>query len=346
MGDPDRARGRDWVRVHASGRLHFGFLNLSLAHERLYGGLGLALQAPTTVVTARSADGVTVTVDEDSNSTSEDIREVAAEYARLAVDVLAVSGATITIEESLPRHAGLGSGTQLALATYGAVACAHDFTPDVRAHAPALGRGGRSGVGVATFERGGFVLDAGHPTERFTTDRPPRGEWTVPAVAAHHDVPENWRFVIVLPDVPRGRSGAEEDASVRAAVERADPAITEDISGLVTRQVLPAIAEGDREQFGRAVAAVGRLNGAWFADEQGGVYRPPVGAIVDALRDDAAISGAGQSSWGPAVYGVTDSEQAEAAADAGRTALAAADVEGDVAVAAPRNVGARIERKE
>ncbi|WP_458188468.1 beta-ribofuranosylaminobenzene 5'-phosphate synthase family protein [Haladaptatus sp. NG-WS-4] len=322
------------ARVTVGARLHFGFQNLSLAHERLYGGLGVALESPTVSVEAHTADEVLC----DDPRTRE--------YARCATGVLGVPGADVRVHERLPSHVGLGSGTQLALAVLAAVARAHDRRPNVRENAPALDRGGRSGIGVSTFERGGFVVDAGHPTERFTTDRPARGEWSVPTVVARHDVPDDWRFVVALPDAEPGRNGDDEDASMRAVVERADPAIADEISAVLLRRVLPAIAGDDPEAFGSAVAEIGRLNGAWYADEQGGVYRPPVGELVTAMEASPAIFGAGQSSWGPAVYGVTTRTYADSAVESAETALESAGVGGDVRVARPRNRGASENGKE
>ncbi|MFC6824455.1 beta-ribofuranosylaminobenzene 5'-phosphate synthase family protein [Halopelagius fulvigenes] len=322
----------DRVRVTAGARLHFGFVNLSLAHERLYGGLGVALSDPETTVTAEPADGVVCD------------RPDAREYAERAADLLGVPGARVDVESALPRHAGLGSGTQLALTVFDAVARANGRESDVRAAAPDLGRGGRSGVGVAAFEGGGFLVDAGHPTARFTTSRPADGDWTVPPVAVRHDVPEEWRFLLVLPDADSGRSGDEEDDSMRAVVERADPAVSDRIAGVVSRRLLPAVAAGNVDRFGEAVAEIGRLNGSWYADEQGGVYRPPVGELVATLSEHPAVYGAGQSSWGPAVYGVTDAARTDEARAAGRAALDAAGVGGEVRVVAGRNAGARVER--
>ena len=316
--------------VETAARLHFGFQNLSLAHERLYGSLGVALAEPRLTVEATPADEVTA----DDGA--------AREYARRATEVLGVPGATVSVRERLPRHVGLGSGTQLALAVYAAVARAHDVGFDVRTAAPALGRGGRSGVGIAGFERGGFVVDAGHPTGRFTTDRPADGEWDVPAVVSRHVLPDDWRFVLAVPDADPGRSGDEEESSMRSVIERADPGIADQISGVVSRRLLPAAAEGRRSAFGDAVAEIGRLNGAWYADAQGGVYRPPVGTVVEELSDCPAVAGAGQSSWGPTVYGVTDAEGADAAREAARDALAAAGVDGDVFLARVRNEGASV----
>ncbi|WP_435154913.1 beta-ribofuranosylaminobenzene 5'-phosphate synthase family protein [Haladaptatus sp. DFWS20] len=322
------------VQVTVGARLHFGFQNLSLAHERLYGGLGVALESPTVSVEAHPADEIRC---DDSR---------ARKYARCATDLLGVPGVDVRVHETLPSHVGLGSGTQLALTVLAAVARAYDRQPAVRENAPELDRGGRSGVGVSTFEEGGFVVDAGHPTERFTTDRPSRGEWFVPPVVASHAIPAEWRFVVVLPETKPGRSGDDEDESMRSVVERADPTIANDISTVLLRRALPAIVGDDPERFGDAVAEIGRLNGAWYADEQGGVYRPPVGELVTEMEDSPAIFGAGQSSWGPAVYGVTTRARADGAVEAAQLALDSVDVAGDVSVARPRNSGASVNGKQ
>jgi beta-ribofuranosylaminobenzene 5'-phosphate synthase len=316
--------------VETGARLHFGFQNLALAHDRLYGGVGAALAEPTVRVSAEPAPEVRCS-------------DPAVEpYAADAVAALGVEGAAVTVEERFERHVGLGSGTQLALATLVAVVRAHDDYADARTVAPQLGRGGRSGVGVAAFESGGFVVDAGHPTERFTSEPPAEGEWRVPEPVVARPLPTEWRFVLVTPDAETGRHGNPEERSMRAAVERADPGIADEIAGLVLRGLLPAVAERDVAAFGRAVARLGRLNGAWYADEQGGVYRPPAGAVVERLGESPAVYGAGQSSWGPTVYGVTRERDAAEAREAARRALDVTGHDGRVRVAAPRNTGAEL----
>ncbi|WP_121744462.1 beta-ribofuranosylaminobenzene 5'-phosphate synthase family protein [Natronorubrum halophilum] len=317
--------------VSAGARLHVGFQNLSLARRRLYGGIGVGLEEPRVTVTAEPESGV------------ECDDPLARVYASRAVDVLDVSGVALTLEERLPRHVGLGSGTQLALSVLVATARAHDMDPRVRARAPAMGRGGRSGVGVATFEDGGSVVDAGHPTNRFTTEPPAEGDWTVPPVVARHDLPDDWRFLVVVPDAEPGRSGDDEDASMRSVVERADPAVADEIAGVVTRKLLPAAAEGRLEPFGEAVAEIGRKNGAWYADAQGGVFRPPAGTLVETLEECPVCTGVGQSSWGPVVYGVTDRDHAEEAEVAARAALRDNGLEGRVILSRSDSSGARVQ---
>jgi beta-ribofuranosylaminobenzene 5'-phosphate synthase len=327
------------VTVTVGARLHVGFGNLSLAHERLYGGVGLAITEPRVRLRAEPAETVRCTSDADvTEATLARVRT----DTRTACDLLGVPGAAVHVETGLPRHVGLGSGTATALATLTAVARAHGREPKPRERAPALGRGGRSGVGVAAFERGGFVVDAGHPTERFTTRPPEQGDWTVPAVLARHALPTDWRFVLVLPDAEVGRHGDDEDTSMRAVVESADPAVADELAALTVRRLLPAAAEGRLSAFGDAVGEFGRLNGAWYADEQGGVYRPPAGRVVEELRESPAVAGVGQSSWGPAVYALTDVDRSEAARDAARVALDAADADGEVLITRPRNEGATV----
>ncbi|AGN00957.1 GHMP kinase putative ATP-binding protein [Salinarchaeum sp. Harcht-Bsk1] len=338
--------------VSAGARLHVGFCNLSLAHERLYGGIGVALDEPRVSVTAEPADAINA-----ESADTGDPDDLAAEYAALATELLDVPGAHVTVEDRLPRHVGLGSGTQLALTIYAAIARAYDEPVDVREAAPDLGRGGRSGVGVAAFQRGGFVVDGGHPTARFTTERPPRGEWTVPPIVARHELPEDWRFVLAMPAVAgedgqtaecqgtepnRGRHGEDEDAAMRTVVEQATPAVADQVSAVLTRKLLPAAAQGDRAAFGDAVAEIERLNGSWYADAQGGVFRPPAGAIVESMQASDAIDAAGQSSWGPTVYGLSSAEHAAAARDAAAAALDAAGCDGTVRVVSPTNEGATV----
>jgi len=333
--DGDRPRappggGRGHVRVRTGARVHFGFGNLSLAHRRLYGGVGAGLAEPGVSLTVEPADDV---------AAPDAVRDA----VERSVDRLGVAGARVEVEQRLPEHVGLGSGTQHALAVHVGVATAHGLDPHPREAAPALGRGGRSGVGVAVFEDGGVVVDAGHPASRFTADPPPSGSWSVPRPVAHHRPPTAWRLLLVTPDVEPGRAGSEEDSAVRSVVEDADPGIADRIAGVIARGLLPAVVEGDLAAFGEAVETVSRLNGAWFADQQGGVYRPAVAPVVESLSSATPVEGAGQSSWGPTVFGVTAADRADRAREAGRRALDRAGVGGTVRVVPFASEGARVE---
>ena len=104
--------------------------------------------------------------------------------------------------------------------------------------------------------------------------------------------------------------------------------------------LLPGLVERDLAEFGAALTRVQRLVGESFASVQGGVFHPRAGDLVEALLRLGA-AGAGQSSWGPAVYGIVGDEQA------GRELARRMDTElaggGRVEVVRFDNRGARVE---
>ena len=105
--------------------------------------------------------------------------------------------------------------------------------------------------------------------------------------------------------------------------------------------LLPALVERDLEEFGAALTRLQRLVGDAFAQVQGGRFHPRAGALVDALLRGGA-AGAGQSSWGPAVYGVGGSEPA--GRELARRMEDVVGGEGSVKLVTFDNRGARVER--
>ena len=155
--------GGGW-RVSAGARLHLGFLDLNGDLGRRFGSLGLAIDGFETSVEMRSAP--------EFRATGVEAERVARLVGRLADAHGAPPVLQSTIASAIPAHAGLGSGTQLALALALAFRRLHGLAPDAAADAAALMRGARSGLGVALFERGGFMLDAGRgAADRLAADR-------------------------------------------------------------------------------------------------------------------------------------------------------------------------------
>jgi beta-RFAP synthase len=200
--------------------------------------------------------------------------------------------------------------------------------PEPRAIARAAGRGARSAVGLWTFALGGLVVEGG---VRPGVERPA-------PLLARHAVPDAWRCILVIPQAEPGLSGrAEEEAFTQLRPDSDRAAL---IAQLVLTSLLPGLAEGDVAEFGAALTRVQRLVGESFASVQGGVFHPRAGPLVDALLRLGA-AGAGQSSWGPAVYGIVGDEQA------GRELAGSMDAElaggGRVELVSFDNGGARVE---
>jgi beta-RFAP synthase len=286
-------RTDDTVCVEAYARLHFGVLDLRGSAGRWFGGIGAAASAPSLLVSASRADRLTVNGEDGARAQS---------FAQQFLDHHGIrSGADVHVHRSLPSHAGLGSGTQLALAIARALAEIHDIETDPRALARAMGRAQRSAIGTWTFAHGGLVVEGGRRATR--DDCGP--------LIARLPFPGTWRSVVVVPEGQPGMSGADE-AEAFARLPKPSEHDVEHVSHLVLMVLLPALADADLESFGRALSEIQEVTGRWFAPAQGGTFASgPVRALVKQLAEWGA-AGVGQSSWGPTVYGIVDGDDAAA----------------------------------
>ena len=310
------------VRVEAPARLHLGMLAVAGDGARRFGGLGVSVSRPAVVLEAEPADELSA---EGADA------ERALAFARRCRDALGLEGgAHLRVVEAIPPHVGLGSGTKLALAVAQALAALHGRDVDAPGLAEAAGRAARSAVGMWTFALGGLVVEGG---VRRGVERPA-------PLLARHAMPDEWRIVLVVPDgraraVGRRRGRRRSGGSCRRPSGR--PAIAQ----LVLTSLLPALVERELEEFGAALTRVQQLVGDAFAAAQGGRFHPRAGALVEALLRGGA-AGAGQSSWGPAVYGVVGSEAA--GRELARRMEECVGGEGSVELVAFDNRGARVER--
>jgi beta-ribofuranosylaminobenzene 5'-phosphate synthase len=278
------------VVVRAPARLHFGVLDLRGHLGRRFGGIGAAVPVPGVRLEARLAS--------ELSATGPDADRAAGFARQYLSDRSLPGGAQFRIVEAIPAHAGLGSGTQLALSVARALAELHGQPTTADQLALAVGRGRRSAIGTWLFEEGGFILEGG---------RRPGSDAVAPKLA-RLPMPESWRCVVV---VPEGKPGLSGEAEAAAFAELTPPAQeeVERVAHIVLLQLLPALADADLPAFGDALSEIQRVTGRWFAAAQGGAFAPgPSAELVSRLAEWGALGGVGQSSWGPAVYGIVGDE--------------------------------------
>jgi beta-ribofuranosylaminobenzene 5'-phosphate synthase len=239
------------------------------------------------------------------------------------------------VHRTLPAHAGLGSGTQLALAVARALAELYGDATDAPELARAVGRARRSAVGTWTFAGGGLVLEGG---------RRPASDDVAPLLA-RLPFPPTWRCVVAVPLSTPGLSGTDEAAAF-ATLPPPPEGDAERVAHLVLMALLPALAEADLVTFGAALSAIQAATGRWFASVQGGTFAPgPSEELVRRMAEWGA-PGVGQSSWGPAVYGIVDGEDAgRRLAERVRGALDTEGFGGTVHEGPFRTAGARVWRE-
>jgi beta-ribofuranosylaminobenzene 5'-phosphate synthase len=309
------------VRVTAPARLHLGFLDLNGDLGRRFGSIGMAVDRPSTKLTVRSADANSAHGPESAR-----VLRLMEKFSPGPANRYRAH-----VETAIPAHAGLGSGTQLALAVGAAIARLQDETPAAGKLADIGERGARSGIGLEAFLSGGFIIDGG----KGATGAPP-------PVTIRSDFPDDWRVLLVLDPGFEGVSG-EAEVTAFADLPPFPQSSAAHICHLVLMKLVPGLKEHDIAAFGSALTEIQSIVGSHFAPKQGGSpwTSPAVGRLASRLRDDGA-TGIGQSSWGPTGFAFTDS--LEAAERLYHSSIEAAKRDGlEILIARGRNAGASIE---
>ncbi len=323
--------------VRAPGRLHLGFLDPAGTLGRRFGSLGLVIDGFETVIELAPAtpgtngDEVTAL----TGPAAAEIERARAHLAQLRAHTGLAAPLQLRLVQVLPAHAGFGSGTQLALAIGRAFAQCHGLAVDSATLARWLGRGLRSGIGIAGFDQGGLLLDGG-----------PGADGSAAPVLSRLALPETWRVLVVQDLSAQGLSGAQE----RQAIAQLAPLPLDSAAQIchhVLMQVLPGAATGDFAAFAAGLTRMQQLLGEHFAPAQGGsAYTSAgVGQLVQWLAEGAEPgqgAAVGQSSWGPTGFAILPSlAAAEAAVRSARAAGLVRDGL-QLQIVRPRNSGASI----
>jgi beta-RFAP synthase len=273
------------ISITTGARLHFGPLAVRPASGRQFGGVGMMLDQPYCAVHVRPAEVDQVIAGAEAPR----IARIVEQYRQRASRP--VPTCQVELRESLPQHAGFGSGTQLALAVArGLSHLAGEADRDALTLAHCVERGRRSAVGIHGFAQGGLIVDAGKaaPDE-------------IGALACRAAVPEQWRCLLVTPSVEAGVSGMVE----QTAFERLPPmpaAVTGRLCTIALREILPSVLAADFAAFSAAVFDFGWHVGEYFAPVQGGVLANlRMAHLMEWLRG-AGVAGVGQTSWGPTLF--------------------------------------------
>lgn len=317
----------DEVVVTTGARLHFGFLAHGRPGERQFGGVGAMIDRPGFIVRVSRAP----CDDIQCSSWNSRIESLLARL-RAAGEPDVTSGPLhVEITGAPPEHAGLGSGTQLAMAVAKAVTVLRGDGDVPHAElARRVGRGRRSSIGLYGFQHGGLLIEAGK-----------RSLDAIGPLVARADISEEWRFLLVRPLGASGISGTAESNELSRLPEMSAE-LTARLCALALTEIVPAVIERDFDTASRSIGEFGRLVGEYFTPVQGGIFADEkMRRLADVLMS-RGIKGVGQSSWGPTLFVLCpDPAFARDLVDDLSIAPAAADCE--LTIAVPLNRGASVE---
>ncbi|MEA3282736.1 MAG: beta-ribofuranosylaminobenzene 5'-phosphate synthase family protein [Euryarchaeota archaeon] len=115
----------------------------------------------------------------------------------------------------------------------------------------------------------------------------------------------DWEIVLAIPDVV----GAHDAREVDIFEEECPIPLSEvrELSHIILMGTLPGVVESDIEAFGDSI---NRIQGVGFKRREIALQTPEIVQILELIRE--STYGAGMSSFGPVVYGITDSKRGAA----------------------------------
>ncbi|MEN4017506.1 MAG: beta-ribofuranosylaminobenzene 5'-phosphate synthase [Methanobacterium sp.] len=323
--------------IKTPSRLHITLIDLNGSLGRIDGSVGLTIEKPGLTLQAEPQNkGIEVVFKyhDRSEKLMANYREKIENAAAKMLKFLNISsGFKFIVKETYPAHSGLGSGTQLSLAVGKAVLKINNRDMAAPEIAKIVGRGGTSGIGVGSFDYGGFIIDGGHSiTEKPGFLPSSASKASPPPIIARYDFPEDWNIILAVPDVPAGASGPEEVNIFQkyCPVPLGD---VQKLSHILLMKMMPAVVEADIDSFGYSV---NQIQTTGFKKVELELQHPLISTLIENMRS-AGAAGAGMSSFGPAVYAVTDTGSGEIYRTAQNTMK---DVGGELIITKAQNRGA------
>jgi len=284
------------VYVKTPARLHLGLIDMNRELSRVFGGLGIGINYPNVILEASQSNKIKIIGER---------KELSEKYVKRFLEKYEVQKKfCLEVKSVIPEHSGLGSGTQLALAIAKALAKLSNIEASIQDLSLKMGRGKRTGVGTAIFDQGGFVVDGGK-----TIDNTTGKIGKLSPLIFSRSVPEDWRFVVVIPDVKKGLANIKE----LVAFQEVPIMHSEDVGiicRLILMKLLPSVIENNIKNFGEALTKIQITVGKSFSSVQGGIFSSTIVEEGIEYLIKLGAYGAGQSSWGPTFYGLTNINEA------------------------------------
>jgi len=295
------------IRITTPCRIHLSLIDENGYTGRVDGGIGLMLDHPNVVFEA-------------SNSAKQ-FKIEAHRYYRESIEVINEKASKVfktfninnknfhfNLKQYYPSHVGLGSKTQLSLAIATSISRLKNLNITHKELTKIVERGGTSGIGWKGFLTGGFILDGGHDfgvgQEKETFLPSSASNTANPALTLfRYNIPDNWRFVLVIPNIKKGAYGDEEVSIFKKYAPIPKEEVNE-VSHQILMKVIPGLMKNDLACFGEGLKIVQSLG---FKKIEIKLQDNIVKDLLNFLKN-YGIKAYAMSSFGPSVIGIVESD--------------------------------------
>jgi beta-ribofuranosylaminobenzene 5'-phosphate synthase len=329
------------IRVTTPSRIHLSLIDENGYTGRVDGGIGLMLDRPNVVF--------------EATNSAKEFKIEANRYYRESIEVINEKASKVfkaykidnknfhfNLKQYYPSHVGLGSKTQLSLAIATSIAKLKNLNVSHRTLTKIVERGGTSGIGWRGFETGGFILDGGHDfgkgEEKETFLPSSAANSADPALTIlRYDIPENWRFVLAIPNVKKGAYGDEEVSIFQSQTPIPREEVNE-VSHQILMKIIPGILKNNLTCFGEGLKKIQSMG---FKKREIQLQHKVVKNLLN-FMENYGVKAYGMSSFGPSVIGITESQsKAKKLLRAVKNHLKR--VGGHFYLCKPNNIGAKFE---
>ena len=209
----------------------------------------------------------------------------------------------LEVHNIIPQHSGLGSGTQISLTTGKLISELLNYSINSNMLSKITGRGGTSGIGVYSFDRGGFIIDGGHTfgkNKEKEEYKPSSASKNISVAPLLFRKDFNWDIVLTIPKGENICGDKEIDIFKKYCPISLNE--IEKISHIILMNLMPSLITNDFNNFGKGINQLQKLG---FKSIEVKLQKEIVKNLLWTLQK---IAPSGLSSFGPTIYSICNNK--------------------------------------
>ncbi|MEA4957463.1 hypothetical protein SDC9_08573 [bioreactor metagenome] len=293
--------------IKTPSRIHMALIDLNGSYGRRDGGIGLTIEKPNFILESETCKkGVSIDFDkniEDIEIKNQCLLKIKDSAEKIISHFNLDSGFHFNVKEAFLTHSGLGSGTQISLATAKLICEYNGISVSGVELGKILGRGGTSGVGIYSFDYGGLIIDGGHDINEKPEFLPSSAsKASPPNLIGRYEFPNEWEILVAIPQ--SNTIMGENEVNIFQEYCPVPKKDVEKLSHLIFMNLVPFLLEKNIKSMGNVINEIQKIG---FKKVEVSLQQEKIKNTMNKMKEFGAY-GVGMSSFGPAVYGILDKE--------------------------------------